>query len=61
VLHRSVAQMPTYEYKCISCNISYEITEKLAEHTTPYCCGFMMQQVYGAPAIVFKGKGWGHQ
>jgi putative FmdB family regulatory protein len=51
--------MPTYEYRCVACNISYEVTEKYAEHTTPYCCGFMMSQVYGAPAIVFKGNGWG--
>jgi len=50
--------MPTYEYRCVACNISYEVTEKYAVHTTTYCCGFMMSQVYGAPAIVFKGNGW---
>jgi putative FmdB family regulatory protein len=51
--------MPTYEYECISCSIRYEITEKLAEHTTPYCCAMMMRQVYHAPGISFKGTGWG--
>ena len=51
--------MPTYEYECISCSIRYEITEKLAVHTTPYCCAMMMRQVYHAPGISFKGTGWG--
>jgi putative FmdB family regulatory protein len=51
--------MPTYEYECISCNIRYEITEKIAEHTAPYCCNLAMRQVYHAPGVSFKGTGWG--
>ena len=52
-------QMPTYEYECISCNIRYETVEKMGEATTPYCCNFMMRQIYHAPGLSFKGTGWG--
>lgn len=51
--------MPTYEYECIVCNVGYETIEKMAEHTTPYCCSMMMRQVYHVPGISFKGTGWG--
>jgi putative FmdB family regulatory protein len=51
--------MPMYEYECISCNVRYETVEKMAEHVTPYCCNLTMRQVYSAPGLVFKGKGWG--
>lgn len=53
--------MPTYEYECIVCNVRYEMVEKMAEHTTPYCCSMMMRQIYNAPGISFKGTGWGSQ
>ena len=51
--------MPIYEYECISCNIRYELEQKMAEHTIPYCCNLLMRQVYHAPGLSFKGTGWG--
>ena len=52
---------PMYEYKCISCNISYEVERSVHEENTPYCCNAMMVQIYSAPGLSFKGTGWGHQ
>ena len=51
--------MPTYEYECISCNIRYELIQKMGENVAPICCGLTMRQVYGVPGVSFKGTGWG--
>jgi putative FmdB family regulatory protein len=51
--------MPTYDFKCISCNKTTEIiagfNDAVAE---PICCGMKMNRQYAAPGIIFKGNGW---
>lgn len=52
--------MPTYEFKCDSCNVVVEFIFKVEELETPNCelCKSPMHRVYGAPGIVFKGTGF---
>ena len=47
--------MPIYDFKCLVCNSIKEAKE------APKCCGVTMAKQFSAPAIHFKGKGWGHQ
>jgi putative FmdB family regulatory protein len=51
--------MPTYDFKCISCN---KITEIIAGFNDavvePICCGMKMSRFYSSPGIIFKGNGW---
>jgi putative FmdB family regulatory protein len=51
--------MPIYKYKCISCNIEYEVERSIHEENSPYCCNYIMAQIYHAPGLSFKGTGWG--
>ena len=51
--------MPTYEYQCIACNMRYTVERSIHEDNPPNCCHMAMAQVYGVPAIRFKGTGWG--
>jgi putative FmdB family regulatory protein len=51
--------MPMYEYECVMCNIRYEVEQPITSISAPMCCGTHMRQVYHAPGISFKGKGWG--
>jgi putative FmdB family regulatory protein len=53
--------MPIYEYKCVSCEISFEIEKSMHEEHQPICCGMEMHRVWGNIGISFKGTGWGHQ
>jgi putative FmdB family regulatory protein len=53
--------MPKYSYKCISCNIEYEVERSIHEENAPYCCNSIMVQLYSPPGLSFKGKGWGGQ
>jgi putative FmdB family regulatory protein len=53
--------MPMYEYECIMCNKRYEVEQPITSICAPVCCGAHMRQLYYAPGISFKGKGWGHQ
>jgi putative FmdB family regulatory protein len=53
--------MPIYEYTCITCDKSEEITRKFEEpELLPPCpvCGYHMVRAYNAPAIQFKGSGF---
>jgi putative FmdB family regulatory protein len=51
--------MPSYEYQCIACNMRYNVERSIHEDNPPICCNIAMTQVYGIPAISFKGTGWG--
>ena len=51
--------MAIYEYECLLCNIRYELEQPITSNSTPLCCGTNMRQIYHAPGISFKGKGWG--
>jgi putative FmdB family regulatory protein len=53
--------MPTYEYKCVTCQITMEIEKSIHEEHQPICCGMEMHRVWGTFGISFKGNGWGHQ
>ena len=53
--------MPIYEYKCVSCEITFEIEKSMDEEHKPICCGMEMHRVWGNIGISFKGTGWGHQ
>ena len=55
--------MPAYDYKCNDCDNTITIIRAITddEHT-PICahCARLMGRVYdSAPAITFKGNGWG--
>ena len=51
--------MPIYEYKCVTCQIAFEIEKSIHEEAYPICCGMEMSRVYGTFGIQFKGYGWG--
>ena len=53
--------MPIYEYTCITCDKSQEITRKFDDpETIPPCpiCGYHMIRVYSPAGIQFKGSGF---
>lgn len=53
--------MPVYEYTCIQCDTSEEVTRKFNDaEVIPPCpkCGYGMARSYNAPGIQFKGKGF---
>lgn len=51
--------MPSYEYRCIACNMTYMVERSIHEDNAPMCCNMAMAQIYGVPGISFKGTGWG--
>lgn len=53
--------MPIYEYACIQCDTSIEITRSIKDpETIPPCsvCGYNMTKVYNSFGIQFKGGGF---
>ena len=53
---------PKYDFKCPNCQIQIEQTRTYEEDTSAPMCGdclVSMEKVYYAPAIQFKGTGWG--
>jgi putative FmdB family regulatory protein len=55
--------MPAYDYKCHTCDSTITIVRAITDtEATPICahCAREMTRSYdSAPAITFKGKGWG--
>jgi putative FmdB family regulatory protein len=55
--------MPAYDYKCQDCESTITIIRGIADdEQTPICahCAREMTRSYdSAPAITFKGTGWG--
>ena len=51
--------MSIYKYRCITCNIEYEVQRSIHEENAPYCCSTVIRQVYYAPGIELKGDRWG--
>jgi putative FmdB family regulatory protein len=54
-------EMPVYEYKCMSCNKTKEVTRSITDlGEAVYCkCKSVMIRLYQPTAAIFKGKGWG--
>ena len=54
--------MPTYEYSCGECG-TFASTHNSFDDDVPVMqcpkCLITMNRVYSAPALVFKGTGWG--
>jgi len=53
--------MPIYEYVCIECDTSTEVTRSFNDQEKiPPCqnCGYSMVRSYNAPGIQFKGSGF---
>jgi putative FmdB family regulatory protein len=53
--------MPTYEYNCVECETSTDITRGFNdEEVLPPCpqCGYKMTRVYTPAGIQFKGSGF---
>ena len=53
--------MPTYEYNCVECETSKDITRGFNdEEVLPPCpsCGYKMIRVYSPAGIQFKGSGF---
>jgi putative FmdB family regulatory protein len=54
--------MPSYDYKCKTCDLKMVVIRTLREpERTPVCvnCVKDLVRVYDAPAVTFKGTGWG--
>ena len=53
--------MPVYEYACITCDKSEEITRKFDDpEVIPPCsiCGYHMSRVFSPASVQFKGSGF---
>jgi len=52
--------VPTYEYKCTSCDNRYETKEGFDSPSRQPCpkCGAIAKRILFAPPIVFKGSGF---
>jgi putative FmdB family regulatory protein len=58
---RKVRSMPIYTFKCEGCGITIEQSFDIYSEHTIWCepCQQPMAKQFTAPAIHFKGKGWG--
>lgn len=55
--------MPTYEYKCLECNHTFELFQSMtAEHvkTCPECKGKVKRLIGAGAGPIFKGSGFYH-
>jgi putative FmdB family regulatory protein len=52
--------MPTYEYRCTSCGIQFDVFQRLEEEPLRAChaCGGELRKVFHPAGIVFKGSGF---
>lgn len=52
--------MPTYEYRCTACHVTYERREGFDAPAQQDCpeCGGLARRVLHAPPIIFKGSGF---
>jgi putative FmdB family regulatory protein len=53
--------MPSYLYRCDQCGGELELNHPVATHgdSSPLCCSYPMARVFSAPAVIFRGTGWG--
>jgi putative FmdB family regulatory protein len=52
--------MPTYEYRCRSCNHDLEVQQSFTDDPLTECpkCGGALRKVFGSVGISFKGSGF---
>lgn len=53
--------MPTYDYRCLSCNHNFELFQSMTEEPISTCpkCGGKVKRLIGAGAgPIFKGSGF---
>lgn len=53
--------MPVYAYRCLSCGVQFERTQKFDDKPLtrcPECRTGTVRRILQPPAIVFKGSGW---
>lgn len=52
--------MPTYAYRCASCNHEFDAVQKFSDDPLTDCpeCGGQVRRVFQPVGIVFKGSGW---
>lgn len=52
--------MPLYEYRCESCNQTFEVRQKFSDEplSTHEGCGGKVVRLLTAPGLQFKGSGW---
>jgi putative FmdB family regulatory protein len=56
--------MPSYEYKCQTCEQTMNVVRSIYSNDPGYFCGNCnkpMIQVLGGVAVSFKGGGWAHK
>ncbi|QXC63263.1 FmdB family transcriptional regulator [Aquihabitans sp. G128] len=52
--------MPTYEYRCKSCEHQFDIVQAFSDDSLTVCpeCGGPLKKVFGNVGITFKGSGF---
>ncbi len=52
--------MPTYEYRCKSCEHQFDIVQAFSDDSLTVCpeCGGVLKKVFGNVGITFKGSGF---
>lgn len=53
--------MPMYDYKCLECNNTFEVLQKMSDErikSCPKCGGEVKKLISGGNGLVFKGKGY---
>lgn len=53
--------MPNYDYKCLSCNTTFEIFQSIKEApltTCPSCGGPVKRMIGSGAGIIFNGSGF---
>ncbi len=53
--------MPTYEYECTKCGISFELEQRMSDkprERCPECRGKVIRIISGGGGIILKGNGF---
>ena len=55
--------MALYDYKCPKCQDVVPVSHSINENPDVVCekCKTLRTKVFSAPAVQFRGNGWGHQ
>lgn len=52
--------MPAYDYRCLACDVVFELTRPLSDASAVVCptCGGATKRVFTPVGVVFKGSGF---